>query len=157
VNSKLLPFIKKFKIDKKFYIYDVNTSSFLKVDEIVYTLIDKIKNQDTDDLKILKKYPPQKIVEAKKEINLMKKKGYFSNHTPRITYLHTLTEEDLISYIKDILKNKLYKITIVLGEICNMRCRYCAYSGLYQYKKDYIKIRESNFHALDYLEAVSIS
>ena len=132
MNNKILPFIEKFKIDKKFYIYDVNTNSFLKVDEIIYTLIDKMY---TEDLRILKKYPQSKIVEARKEINLMKKKGYFSNHRPRITFLHTLTKKDLISYIKDILNDRLYKITIVLGEICNMRCRYCAYSGLYLYKR----------------------
>ena len=129
------PFIKKFKIDNKFYIYDVNTNSFLKVDELVYTLIDKVKRHYSEVSSILKKYPATKIEEVTKNINIMKKKGYFSNHRPKITYLHTLTKEDLISYIEDILNNRLLKITMVLSERCNMRCRYCAYSGIYLYNR----------------------
>jgi len=135
MSSNELPFIKKFKIDNKFYIYDVNTNAFLKVDELVYYLIDKGESNHPEDLRILKKYPKKKKEEVIKNIDLMRKKGYFSNHRPKITCLHTLTKDALIDYIKDILNNRLYKITIVLDERCNMRCRYCAYSGIYLYNR----------------------
>lgn len=36
------PFIKKFKTKANFYIYDVNTNEMLKVDEVVYSIIDDI-------------------------------------------------------------------------------------------------------------------
>lgn len=135
MSSGELPFIEKFKIDNKFYIYDVNTNSFLRVDELVYTFVDKDQSKHSGDSKILEKYSAKKIEETKENIKLMKGKGYFSSHRPQITYFHTLAKESLISHIKDILNKRLHKVTLVLSERCNMRCRYCAYSGKYLYNR----------------------
>ena len=134
-NNK--PFIKKFEFDKKFYIYDVNTNSFFNVDEPVYTLIDR--NGSLDKSNFLEKYPKRKIEEAQKNIDAMMEKGYFSSNRPQITYFHTIARDNFPEFLKEILTRKLHKITLVVSEDCNMRCRYCAYSGKYFYNRKHSK------------------
>lgn len=133
------PFIKKFKIDDNCYIYDVNSNKFFRVDEPVYILIDNKKGGDFYGKKILRKYPKHLIKKAEENINLMKKKGYFSSHRPQITYFHTISKDNFMVFLKDILNNKLQRITLVVTEKCNLRCTYCAYSGKYQFHRKHSK------------------
>ena len=83
------PFIKKFQVDEHYYIYDVNSNGFFKVDEVVYNLVDSDQSSFVDKNTILKKFPPQMIEQAEKNLLMMKEKGYFSHHRPSITYFHT--------------------------------------------------------------------
>lgn len=138
MESSVKPFIKKFKIDDRFYIYDVNSNKFFKVDEIVYTLIDK--EGDPDKLNGLKsKFQDHEIEKAQKNIDEIKRKGYFSSHRPEITFFHTRTGDNFKNDLKDVLDNKLNRITLVSTEKCNLRCRYCAYSGKYIYHRKHSK------------------
>ncbi|HLP59783.1 MAG TPA: radical SAM protein [Candidatus Deferrimicrobium sp.] len=133
MNDSKFSFIKKFKIDNNHYIYDVNTNAFLRVDELSYTLIDK--NEKLDEISILKKYPKDMIENNLKKIVEMKSKGYFAPQRPLITYFHKIQRENFHDFLFSILNNKLHKITLVVSEKCNLRCKYCAYSGQYLYNR----------------------
>ena len=118
-----LPFIKKFKIGSHCYIYDVNSNALFRVDEPVYVLVDGNQRQrDMDE-------------EARRHIDSMKEKGYFSGHRPGITYFHAMSRNQFSNELREILDHKLQKITLVVTENCNLRCRYCAYSGKYLYNR----------------------
>lgn len=138
------PFIKKFKVDGKYYIYDVNTNKFFEVDEPVYVLVDEDENKNSDSSKTLKKYPHHAIETAKKNINLMKGKGYFSNNRPEITYFHTIPKDNFLSYIKELVTKKLRRITLNVTDNCNMRCKYCAYSEHYTLYRQHREINMSS-------------
>jgi len=128
------PFIKKFEVDTDHYLYDVNTNEFFKVNEPVYRLIDP---GEKDRIEMEKRYTPQQIEEAETNIARMKAEGYFSSRRPEITYFHTIPKTDFLSHIKSIIDYKLFKITLNVAEICNMRCRYCVYSGSYLYHRSH--------------------
>lgn len=133
MKKSAFPFIKKFKVDDTHYIYDVNTNEFFKVDEVVYSLIDK--NVDEKEIvNVLKKYPSQKIEEVKKNIKQMKQKGYFTSHRPKITFFRG---DVFLKRLEEALTHRLEKITLVLTEKCSMRCKYCAYSGHYTYHRNH--------------------
>jgi uncharacterized protein len=132
------PFIKKFKIDEKFYIYDVNTNCLFNVNELVYNLVDK-NDMNLCESNIINKYPLNKIQNANEEIKKMKANGYFSSHRPMITYFHEVPKNRFSEFLKKMLTNNLYRITIVATERCNMRCQYCAYSGKYLYNRPHSK------------------
>ncbi|MCD6115638.1 radical SAM protein [bacterium] len=125
------PFIKKIRINDKYYIYDVNTNEILKVDKLNYTFVDNIEDDIT--YKISKIYnSPKNINKVKEEINLFTKKGYFSTHRPKINYFRT---EPFKKRIKESMLSNISKITLVVTEDCNLRCKYCIYSDSYKYHR----------------------
>lgn len=127
------PFIKKFEVGSRRYIYDVNRNAFFNVDELVYTLIDE--DGDPTAQSTLEKYPVERVTQARQNITASKQKGFFSCHRPGITYFHTLSKQKFSAYIRDILDNRLNRLILVLSEDCNMRCKYCSYSGQYRYNR----------------------
>lgn len=134
-NMPTKPFIKKFKVDEYYYIYDVNRNGFFKVDEAVYNLVDSEQSGWSDHDGIPGKLPARDSAAALKNLDLMKEKGYFSHHRPQITYFHTRSKDDFTRDLKELLDHKLARVVIVVSEDCNMRCKYCAYSGNYLYNR----------------------
>lgn len=137
------PFIKKFKVDGHFYIYDVNSNGLFKVDEVVHNLVDNDQSSFVNENTILKKFPAQMIEDARINLLMMKEKGYFSHHRPQITYFHTRTKEEFVKDFKELLNCKLARIVLVMSEDCNMRCKYCAYSGKYLYNRSHSETKMS--------------
>jgi len=132
--TELKPFVKKIKVGNNYYIYDVNTNSILRLDFLTYSLIcDKSDNDNISNLR--KRFRKNEIENARKAINTMKARGYLSSHRPNITFFHKISKQDFPEHLKQILNNKLSRITLVVSEICNMRCEYCAYSGKYLYNR----------------------
>lgn len=131
------PFIKKFKVDERFYIYDVNSNKFFEVDEPVYVLIDEDGGNGSARSELLKRHPQSDIDTACKNISMMKDKGYFSGRRPEITYFHTNSKEGFMDYIKESVTKKLSGIILNVTERCNMRCKYCAYSDHYVYHREH--------------------
>jgi uncharacterized protein len=68
---------------------------------------------------------------------MMKKKGYFSDHRPKITYCAGVSRNEFISNLRNRLDNNLARITLVATEDCNLRCKYCVYSGEYLNKRSH--------------------
>ncbi|MCP5108744.1 MAG: radical SAM protein [bacterium] len=126
------PFIKKFKIENRFYVYDVTSNSFFRVEDCLFYLID---NDGLDDLIIAKGFSKEKINEAQNQIDQMKQKGYFSSHRPKITYFHHLNKQEFFKKVENTINEKLGRMTLVVTENCNLRCRYCVYSGKYHYHR----------------------
>lgn len=126
MNEK--PFVKKFRIGNKFYIYDVNTNNFFAVERLVYDLIDRsgVVTEDSNRSR-----------EAMKKIAGMKKEGYFKSHRPRVSLLNQYAEGDFKAYLRDLHRGKVAGLTLVVTENCNLRCKYCAYSGNYTYHRNH--------------------
>lgn len=142
MRNELCPFVKKLKIDDCYYVYDVNSNDFFKVDEVVYSLIDRVDEQmnviplqhgENDPVNV---FPPQVVEKAKIEIAKMMKLGYFSRHRPKITFFRG---DLFLNILEETLESKLYRIILVLTEECNFRCKYCAYSGQYLYHRNHSK------------------
>lgn len=127
------PFIKKFEVDGHRYVYDVNRNAFFKVDELVCTLIDGDSAPPTQNIR--DKFPEESVTQARQNLDAMKLKGFFSSHRPQVTYFHTLSKQEFSAYVRDILDTKLNRLILVLSEGCNMRCKYCSYSGEYRYTR----------------------
>lgn len=128
-------FIKKFKIEDRYYVYDVNKNAFLRVEESVFHILKSNDPQDEEITINLKKYQKNVLNTARKNIEAMKEKGFFLTKKPIVTFCHSMTKAEFWELIKDTLHNKLYKITLVVTEDCNLRCKYCSYSGKYLYHR----------------------
>lgn len=121
----MFPFIKKFKTQDFYYIYDVNTNEILQVDEIVYDLIDYIYGEIP--IQILQKYSKKKIKETKEKIkkSIVEEKLFMQNRPQKLKFRFNINE------IKEKLENELKILGLNITENCNMRCKYCIYSGQY--------------------------
>jgi len=137
--SKLKPFVKKIKVGNNYYIYDVNTNSILSLDFLTYSLIACDKSDKDNVANLRKRYNKKEIENAKKVIDTMKARGYLSIHRPNITFFHKIPKQEFPEHLKQILNNRLSRITLVVSEKCNMRCKYCAYSGKYLYNRNHSK------------------
>lgn len=100
-----------FRTAKNFYIFDVNTNGLLNVNESIYN--------------DLKSYIEGQTNILTDEIKELQKNGYL---LPKQDYemIHPMDEN-----LEDILERKLGSIILQLTQNCNLRCKYCIYSGSY--------------------------
>ncbi len=128
------PFIFKFKTKNFNYIYDVNTNEFLKVDNVIYDIIDFIYSSCYGEIisKFAHKYSKESIMQSIKKIkNVIKTEGLFLSIHPMNLKFYT---PDMI---EEKLSNELTTLTLVVTEQCNLRCRYCVYSGMYHFERSH--------------------
>lgn len=121
------PFIKKIKTERNYYIYDVNTNNILKVDKVVWEVVDFIHELSRDEIlnRWKDKFKRQDIIRALDNIYLnMEKENLFSTHRPR-GIKFPFSEAEVIRA----LNTSLQQITLEVTQQCNLRCFYCVYSG----------------------------
>jgi len=139
------PFIFKFKTKKFNYIYDVNTNEFLRVDDVIYDIIDFIYSFSSEEIisKFVHKYPKESIIQSIEKIkNIIKTEGVFLSTHPMNLKFYTPDA------IEEKLRNELTALTLVVTEQCNLRCRYCVYSGMYHFERTHSSRKMSDKIAL---------
>ncbi len=149
---KSSPFIHKFKTRKYQYIYDVNTNHVVRVNEIVYDIIDYYGIMTLEDIirKFGRTYDAEFIKQAYRSIQLAQQEGglFSANRPERIKY--PLDKHA----IQAILDSELKQICLSVTEQCNLRCRYCIYGNSYPFRRNH-RPRFMSFDtarkAIDYL------
>ncbi|MCI0470911.1 MAG: radical SAM protein, partial [Candidatus Aminicenantes bacterium] len=147
-----VPFIKKMEVGERHYIYDVNTNAFLRVDKRLFDRLTDSDPTEKDASEAIKNSDAE-IEEVEKNIDLMKEKGYLSGNKPNITYFHSMDKREFRKSLMEYLTKRLYRITLGVTDSCNMRCRYCAYSGKYTYHRRHgntFMARETMRKAVDF-------
>ena len=130
-----LPFIKKIKTRNHNYIYEVNSNNLIRVNQIIYDLIDGFGKSSPDSLvdKFKHRYNPADILRYYESIKKVKdEQNLFSANRPVINSGFR-SEED----IKYILDSNLNQIILELTARCNHRCKYCPFSGRYTHKRQH--------------------
>jgi len=123
--KNISPFIKKIKTENGYYIYDVFKNVISAADNITYDIIDDFYYLSNQELitKYNKKYD-HKILEQ--QWNIIEKKitqGFFSNKRPNFNTDYLFNEDNEI-------RCRMFKSLILIAtHDCNLRCKYCAYSG----------------------------
>jgi len=131
-----------FMVNKNLYIYENYSNNLLKVDPIVEEIID-----DSFQLgmqKIIQKYKPKfpvdKIKKAVKEINGLKNKKIISNF--KFSKMSISNTKSTLEKVKEELKTNITKLIFNVTENCNLRCRYCVYSGSYKNRRAHNKYND---------------
>lgn len=132
------PFIKRLKGKNDLYIYDINTNAVFEVDETIFRLAGRpchIKSARQVSPAPAKTSPGANTMNSFNELEEIKQKGFLSANIPELTYFHSQTSEEFFAEFHNHLQNNLQKLTLVVTEKCNLRCKYCAYSGHYKYHR----------------------
>ena len=123
------PFVKKFRTKNFRYVYDVNTNEVITVSPLVYDLLDDIGVNDIDTVinKWRHRYSIEDIKTGVKGIEEMRRRHkLFSNHRPVIDSYYKSPDD-----VKKGLADNLFQLTLEVTSRCNLRCKYCTFSGRY--------------------------
>lgn len=110
MNKENQPFIHMFETNGSKYLYDVNKNSIICISEEVSDALNENKFENS-------------------EVKALVQKGFLSDK--RVTTI--IHPED--RFLEYHLNNKIGMITIQVTQACNLRCRYCPYSGEYNNRK----------------------
>ena len=129
------PLIIRFKIPgERFFIYDSLTNMFFEVDKVNYDVLEFYKVIDNDEI-IKKLEGTHSKADLEKSLKIIKEKeekhGLFSDK--RATCMSFVHEEGLSFY--DDYKDKCKQLILEVTQSCNLRCKYCTFSGHYAYQR----------------------
>ncbi len=105
------PFIHIFLVDDEAYFYDVNRNEIIKISNESFRILEGIKNNDSNAIKL------------NDELLQLKEKGYLSEHRPESI------EHPTTNSLDTLLSRNLSLLTIQLTQNCNLRCSYCPYTS----------------------------
>ncbi|MCM1043633.1 MAG: thioether cross-link-forming SCIFF peptide maturase [Corallococcus sp.] len=121
-----------FNVCGEYLLYDVESSSLLEIDKIVYDYLSGNKD-------VLSKYLKEDIAEVKNEIETLRKEGIIDACAPNI---------DGNSIEKG---NIIKSLCIHMSHDCNLRCKYCfAGTGTYHGKRQHMPFDVAQ-KAIDFL------
>lgn len=143
-------FVKKFKTPNQFYVYDVGSNEIIKVNPPTWDIIDQFHKPIEEIFSNLHdKFPMTDILKAHQSIKNAKDSGFFSSNRPKIKSNRKDRKE--IAYLFE--NAGIQQLVIDLTNQCNMRCKYCTFSGNYKYQRshsDRKMSREIAMKAVDY-------
>ncbi|MCP4213394.1 MAG: radical SAM protein, partial [bacterium] len=123
------PFVKKFRTEQSNYIYDVNSNEIIRVNDIIYEIIDYVGERDASWLaeEFKDRFGTEEIIGATNSITeAMDKHGLLSCHRPEI--FSGISSVEDIEYM---LSGNLSQLILEVTRSCNNRCAYCSVSGKY--------------------------
>lgn len=107
------PFINQFSTYDNDYVYDVNTNQIIKINKKCGEVLRAIQKGELD----------VQAIDKNPTLSKMKAQGCFSSHKLS-EMIHP--EDELIEFR---LNNKLNLLILQVTQQCNLRCKYCPYSG----------------------------
>lgn len=115
------PFYHLLKTRGDNYMYDVNRNVIIKIAENVYKLLNALQENtlELDDINL-------KQGDEYETIRKMIKDGFLS--TDRAKEIRHPADDVLVYFID----NKISMLTLQVTQKCNLRCRYCVFSGGYE-------------------------
>jgi uncharacterized protein len=130
---------KPFQLHGKYYVYDTGTHSILAVSEEQYIAINAFLDGNVND----------------KETELIKQlqdAGYLRESNIQII------EHPHAKNLPLLIERRTEKITLQVTQRCNLRCKYCAYSGLYKNRMHGLKSMtfDTARKGIDYLMSHSV-
>lgn len=125
-----VPFVYLFKTENNFYAFDVNSSDIVILEELVFDVLNLLVSglHDSEIPTILKEqYPVDRVKESLKTIRELQNEDvlFSANHPEIISY------GCCKSAYENLYNHYLQQITLDVTQKCNLRCRYCVYSGNY--------------------------
>lgn len=132
------PFIHRFETEAHKYCYDVNTNRIVHLDQVAFDLLGFAASLAPDPLRQLEDcYGQQAVEDAQSELkHSTEQLGLFSNRRPL-----GLAQPFCPDHFSENLRSKLSQLVLCTSEQCNLRCRYCAYSGLFYYQRTHSQRR----------------
>ncbi len=118
--NKQKPFVHLFKTISHNYIYDVNTNVIIKSEDHEYKYLEYfLYNKENTNLSM------EDVKKASLWIESLQEQGFLSNKRGK------KIKHYLDNYLEGILSSNMENLILQVTQACNLRCKYCTYSGDY--------------------------
>lgn len=107
------PFVKLFLSPKGFYVFDVNSNQIFEINKEEYTFLEKC-------LQGIECLASEKAPEKLQHLQSL---GYFSSNRVKHVEVSSPQESNFA------VERAIRKLTLQITQNCNLRCKYCVYSG----------------------------
>ena len=111
------PFVYMFQYLKGYYLFDINKNLIVEVTKGLYMALGDMCNSGNKIA--MSNYSPSVVA----SLNALESRGFLSSNKPK----ETLNPLSLVSY--DHLTYNLKGMVFQLSQNCNLKCRYCIFSG----------------------------
>ncbi len=129
---------KLFEINEKRYCYDVGTNHIMEVDDVLYEVLKKYNysNKKRIAADLSSRYSVEDIERAVGAVDEFSqaKGGFILQKRIRLAFPFSQRE------YKFLLEHFLSHLILNITEDCNLRCKYCAFSGSYKYRRTHKKV-----------------
>ena len=103
-------FIHLFRTLNSYYLYDVYLNSIIKINESTYNILKNKQEIPSEDIQIRK----------------LKERGFLQPIDRNFQIEHPLTDK-----VESYIQNNVSLLILQVTQNCNLRCKYCVYSGSY--------------------------
>jgi len=117
-----------FNVGNDIYIYDRYSNEFLYIDKITETILDDTFNANFDPAKY--EFEPQKVLKRYKEIEKTKADNDVLKPFA-IPKLSIAKDKTTFEKVQGKIDGQIPMLVFCTTENCNLRCKYCVYSGNY--------------------------
>jgi uncharacterized protein len=126
------PFVMNFKTHGNYYTYDVNTNRIILLNEIMFEIIPMLGVLHKENIvhNLQSRYDKDEIeTNLNKILLLQSRHNLFSVHRPKSRgYIIPLGKKDIQDYFHT---TGVSSLCLEISQQCNLRCKYCVYSGNY--------------------------
>lgn len=121
IHRSASPFVHKFRTDNHKYVFDVNTGEILRVDDVVWEIVeDSCRRKGDVVAKYRSQFGTDRILAAYSEIEKARAEGgVFLNYRPEIRM--GLSREQ----VDDMVERRRKMLLLEVTENCNFQCTYC--------------------------------
>lgn len=130
LNASVKPLLIRHKVKNDYFIYDAPTNLIFQVDKIIYDILKYYKTIPDEAIlkKFKNKYPLNELEKSLAIIKKQEKKySVLSLDRPKAMCFEENEKKFWGKY-----KNSLQQLILNVTHNCNLRCKYCVYSGLYR-------------------------
>ena len=121
-----IPYIHLIEVYNEKYFYDVNTNGIIHISDEMYDFLKNLLSKTSITREQIGKEYSALSEECKSDIDLLMQKGFLCDKNENIIFRHPETDR-----IEEFYKTNLNMMTLQVTQNCNLRCKYCVYSGSY--------------------------
>lgn len=118
------PHIHMFNLYNNYYMYDVNSNSIFEIPKEIHDYLSVVMSIDNQT--VLQELYDELSFNSKKGLEYFSKQGLLKPVQNTIKFEHVETNR-----LEEIYNGNLKNITLQVTQNCNLRCKYCVYSGSY--------------------------
>ena len=128
---KTKPNIHLFRVYDKYVLYDVDTNSIVSIPEQLYSFLQRIRNLSDDDIQKTIENESQEICQ---NLKYLEQQGLLHPLNLNMEIKHIETD-----VLQELFAGNISMMTLQVTQNCNLRCKYCVYSGSYVNRKHTMK------------------
>lgn len=129
VPTRKIPLYTRFSTAHNRYLYDAVSQSFLQISPAVYDLVDDLIAHGCESERLTRdgngRYEAAVVEEARREVQEAANEGMLLSEPAELGSFGSMID------IEKTLRKHCHQIVLEMTRSCNLRCRYCIFSGLH--------------------------